>query len=375
MKKVIYSILGIVFVLAIIGSLYMLYKKSKEKDTIYDVQTPFISNLVKKSVATGSIIPRREIAIKPQVSGIIDEIYVEPGEIINKGDLIAKVKIIPDMVALNSAESRLNKARLQLEDAKLVYDRQKKVYEQGVIPDAEFQKVRIEYNAALEEVESAENNLQLIKEGITRKAGEISNTLIRSTIQGMILDVPVEVGTSVIQTNTFNEGTTIAAIADMGEMIFEGKIDETEVGKIKEGMNLELTVGAIENEKFDAELEYISPKGVEENGTVQFEIKAQVRLKKNVFIRAGYSATADIVLDRKDSVMVIPEGLLKFEKNNDSSFVEVETQPQLFEKRYVKTGLSDGINIEVISGLTMEDKIKAGKKEDDKNKKNQSQDS
>jgi HlyD family secretion protein len=375
MKKVIYSILGIVLVLAIIGSLFMLYKKSKEKDTIYNVQTPFISNLVKKSVATGSIIPRREIAIKPQVSGIIDEIYVEPGEIINKGDLIAKVKIIPDMVALNSAESRLNKARLQLEDAKLVYDRQKKVYEQGVIPDAEFQKVRIEYNAALEEVESAENNLQLIKEGITRKAGEISNTLIRSTIQGMILDVPVEVGTSVIQTNTFNEGTTIAAIADMGEMIFEGKIDETEVGKIKEGMNLELTVGAIENEKFDAELEYISPKGVEENGTVQFEIKAQVRLKKNVFIRAGYSATADIVLDRKDSVMVIPEGLLKFEKNNDSSFVEVETQPQLFEKRYVKTGLSDGINIEVISGLTMDDKIKAGKKEDDKNKKNQSQNS
>lgn len=375
MKKVIYTILGVVFVLAIIGSLYMLYKKSKEKDTIYDVQTPFISNLVKKSVATGSIIPRREIAIKPQVSGIIDEIYVEPGEIIDKGDLIAKVKIIPDMVALNSAESRLNKARLQLEDTRLVYDRQKKVYEQGVIPDAEFQKVRIEYNTALEEVESAENNLQLIKEGITKKAGEISNTLIRSTIRGMILDVPVEVGTSVIQTNTFNEGTTIAAIADMGEMIFEGKIDETEVGKIKEGMNLELTVGAIENEKFDAELEYISPKGVEENGTVQFEIKAQVRLKDNVFIRAGYSATADIVLDRKDSVMVIPEGLLKFEKNNDSSFVEVETQPQLFEKRYVKTGLSDGINIEVISGLTMEDKIKAGRKENDKDKQNQSQDS
>ena len=353
----------------------MLYKKSKQKDTIYEVQTPFISNLVKKSVATGSVIPRREIAIKPQVSGIIDEIYVEPGEKINKGDLIAKVKIIPDMIALNSAESRRNKARIQLEDAKLVYDRQKKVYEQGVIPDAEFQKVRIEYNSALEEVESAENNLQLIKEGITKKAGEISNTLIRSTIQGMILDVPVEVGTSVIQTNTFNEGTTIAAIADMGEMIFEGKIDETEVGKIHEGMNLELTVGAIENEKFDANLEYISPKGVEENGTVQFEIKAQVKLKENVFIRAGYSATADIVLDRKDSVMVIPEGLLKFEKDTDSSFVEVETQPQIFEKRFVKTGLSDGINIEVISGLTMQDKIKAGKKVEEKDKKNQNEDS
>ena len=375
MKKVIYTILGIIFALAIIGSLFMLYKKSKEKDTIYEVQTPFISNLVKKTVATGSVIPRHEIAIKPQVSGIIDEIYVEPGEKIKKGDLIAKIRIIPDMIVLNSAESRLNKANILLEDAKLVYERQKKVYEQGVIPDAEFQKVRIEYNSALEEVESAENNLQLIKEGITKKAGKISNTLIRSTIQGMILDVPVEVGTSVIQTNTFNEGTTIATIADMGEMIFEGKIDETEVGKIQEGMNLELTVGAIESEKFNANLEYISPKGVEENGTVQFEIKAQVTLREDVFIRAGYSATADIVLDRKDSVMVIPEGLLKFEKDTDSSFVEVETQPQLFEKRFVKTGLSDGINIEVISGLTMEDKIKAGKKEDIKKKKDESEDS
>ena len=375
MKKVIYTILGIIFALAIIGSLFMLYKKSKEKDTIYKVQTPFISNLVKKTVATGSVIPRHEIAIKPQVSGIIDEIYVEPGEKIKKGDLIAKIRIIPDMIVLNSAESRLNKANILLEDAKLVYERQKKVYEQGVIPDAEFQKVRIEYNSALEEVESAENNLQLIKEGITKKAGKISNTLIRSTIQGMILDVPVEVGTSVIQTNTFNEGTTIATIADMGEMIFEGKIDETEVGKIQEGMNLELTVGAIESEKFNANLEYISPKGVEENGTVQFEIKAQVTLREDVFIRAGYSATADIVLNRKDSVMVIPEGLLKFEKDTDSSFVEVETQPQLFEKRFVKTGLSDGINIEVISGLTMEDKIKAGKKEDIKKKKDESEDS
>ena len=375
MKKVIYTILGIIFALAIIGSLFMLYKKSKEKDTIYKVQTPFVSNLVKKTVATGSVIPRHEIAIKPQVSGIIDEIYVEPGEKIKKGDLIAKIRIIPDMIVLNSAESRLNKANILLEDAKLVYERQKKVYEQGVIPDAEFQKVRIEYNSALEEVESAENNLQLIKEGITKKAGKISNTLIRSTIQGMILDVPVEVGTSVIQTNTFNEGTTIATIADMGEMIFEGKIDETEVGKIREGMNLELTVGAIESEKFNANLEYISPKGVEENGTVQFEIKAQVTLREDVFIRAGYSATADIVLNRKDSVMVIPEGLLKFEKDTDSSFVEVETQPQLFEKRFVKTGLSDGINIEVISGLTMEDKIKAGKKEDIKKKKDESEDS
>jgi HlyD family secretion protein len=368
MKKVIYIVLGVILSVAILGSLVMLYNKSKKKDVIYETKTPFIENLVKKSVATGAVIPRREIAIKPQVSGIVSELYIEPGEIVKKGDLLAKVRIIPDMVALNAAESRLKKAQLRLEDAKLIYDRQKKVYEQGVIAEAEFQKVRIDYNSAIEEVEAAENNLQLIREGITKKSGKTSNTLIRSTIEGMVLDVPVEVGTSVIQANTFNEGTTIASIADMGEMIFEGKIDETEVGKIKEGMQLELTVGAIENEKFDAILEYISPKGVEENGTVQFEIKAQVKIKEGTFIRAGYSANADIVLDRRDSVMVIPEGLIKFEEDNDSAYVEIETAPQVFEKRYIETGLSDGINIEVLSGLKMEDKIK-GMEIDEKKQK------
>ncbi len=371
MKKVLYIFFGLILVALIVGSLAILYNKSKKKDTIYEIQTAFVSDLVNKTVATGSVIPRREIAIKPQVSGIISEIYVEPGEYVNNGDLIAKVKIIPDMVALNSAESRLNKAQLQLEDAKLVYERQKQVYQQGVIPEAEFQKYRIEYNAALEEVEAAENNLQLVKEGITKKSGGVSNTLIRSTISGMVLDVPVEVGWSVIQANTFNEGTTIASVADMGEMIFEGKIDETEVGKIKEGMNLELTVGAIENEKFDAILEYISPKGLEENGTVQFEIKAKVNLKANSFIRAGYSANADIVLDRRDSVLVIPEGLISFEEENDSAYVEVETSPQVFEKRYIETGLSDGINIEVVSGITDEDKLKG--KEVDPKSNNQSE--
>lgn len=358
MKKVISIILGIVLAVAIVGSLVMVYNKSKKRDAVYSTESPFISDLVKKSVATGSVIPRHEIAIKPQVSGIISEIYIEPGELVKKGDLIAKVKIIPDMVSLNSAESRLKKAQLQLEDAKLVYDRQKKVYEQGVIPEAEFQSVRIDYNTAMEEVEAAENNLQLVKEGITKKSGEISNTLIRATIDGMVLDVPVEVGTSVIQANTFNEGTTIATVANMGEMIFEGKIDETEVGKIREGMNLELTIGAVENEKFNATLEYIAPKGVEENGTVQFEIKAKVTLTKNTFVRAGYSANADIVLDRRDSVMVIPEGLISFDKDSDSAFVEVETSPQVFEKRYIETGLSDGINIEILEGLKMEDKVK-----------------
>ncbi len=366
MKKFIRIFIGLAFVALIVYGFFYLFQKSKQKDIIYETKGPSIDNVVKKTVATGTVTPRKEIAIKPQVSGIIEELYVEPGDMVKKGNLLAKVKIIPDMVALNSAESRVNKAKLRQEDAKLVYDRQKKVFEQGVIAEAEFQKYRTEYNTTVEEVEAAENNLQLIKEGITKKSGQLSNTLIRSTIQGMVLDVPVEEGTSVIQTNTFNEGTTIASVADMGEMIFEGKIDETEVGKVKEGMKLELTIGAIENETFDAILEYISPKGVEENGAVQFEIKAKVSLNSDNFIRAGYSANANIVLERRDSVMVISESLIKFEnENKDSIYVEVETQPQVFEKRYIKTGLSDGIHIEVIRGLEIQDKLKAGEKKEE----------
>ena len=214
---------------------------------------------------------------------------------------------------------------------------------------------------AQEELEAARNNLTLIREGVTSKSDQATNTLIRSTINGMILDIPVEEGKSVIETNTFSEGTTIATVADMGEMVFEGKVDETEVGKIKPGMNLLLSIGAIDEQKFNANLEFIAPKGVEENGAIQFEIKAAVKLKDNYFIRSGYSATADIILEKHDSVMVIPESLIHFE--GDSSFVEIETADQVFEKRYIKTGLSDGINIEVVSGLAIDDKIKATEKE------------
>ncbi len=359
MKKIIRIVISLLFVGIVIFGFIYLYNKSKVKEVIYETKNPTVDNIIQKTVATGTVTPRKEILIKPQVSGIIAELYVEPGDHVEKNALLAKIKIIPDMVALNAAESRLNKAKLRLEDAQLVYDRQKGVYEQGVIAEAEFQNYRIDYNTALEEVEAAENNLQLIKEGITKKSGEITNTLIRSTIEGMVLDVPVEVGTSVIQTNTFNEGTTIASVADMNEMIFEGKIDETEVGKIREGMKLELTIGAIEEEKFDAELEYISPKGVEENGAVQFEIKAKVSLSSSTFIRAGYSANANIVLDRRDSVLTLSESLIQFEnENKDSVFVEIETAPQEFEKRFINTGLSDGIKIEVKEGLSEEDKVK-----------------
>jgi HlyD family secretion protein len=286
----------------------------------------------------------------------VEELYVEAGDMIKEGDLIARIKIIPDMVSLNNAQSRLNRSRISYEDSKRQYDRQKELLDQGVIARAEFDTYDLAYKNAIEEQEAAENNLELIKEGQTKKAGSVTNTVVKSTAEGMVLDVPVEVGFSVIESNTFNDGTTIASVADMGDMIFEGKIDETEVGKIKEGMPLILTVGAIDDASFSAILEHISPKGVEENGAIQFKIKANVQLKKDEFIRAGYSANAKVVLDRTDSVMAIPESILQFE--GDSSFVEVETAPQQFAKRFIKTGLSDGINVEVKSGLSMEDKIK-----------------
>jgi HlyD family secretion protein len=360
MKKV-FRILGIVILIgAFGGTLFFLYNKSKKKPDLFETQHPFVSNVVKKTVATGSVVPRFEIDIKPQVSGIIDELFVEAGDKVEKDQVVARIKIIPDMVTLNTAETRLNRAKINFEDAKNDFERQKGLFDKNVISYEEYKNAKVAYDSAKEELTAAENNLELIKNGVTKKAETSTNTLVRSTITGTVLDVPVKVGNSVIQSNTFNDGTTIATVANMNDMIFKGKVDETEVGKISSGMPIELEIGAIEKEKFQAELEYISPKGVEENGAIQFEIKASVQLQEGQFIRAGYSANANIVLDRKDSVLVIPEGLLKFE--NDSSFVEVQTATeQQFEKRFVQTGLSDGINIEITNGLNKDDKVKGEK--------------
>ena len=359
MKKVL-RILGIAILIgAFGGTMFFLYNKSKKKTDMYETKNPFVSNVIMKTVATGSVVPRFEIEIKPQVSGIIDELFVVAGDHISKGQVLARIKIIPDMVMLNSAETRVNRAKINNEDAKISYDRQQKLFDKNVISYEEFKRAKLGYDSSKEELAAAENNLELIKNGVTKKAKSATNTLVRSTINGMILDVPIEVGNSVIQANTFNAGTTIASVADMNDMIFEGNVDETEVGKIKEGMPIQLEIGAIDKEKFDAFLEYISPKGKEENGAIQFEIKANVQLKEGQFIRAGYSANANIVLERKDSVMVIPEGLLKFE--NDSSYVEINSgsdEEPNYEKRFVETGLSDGINIEITEGLKIEDKVK-----------------
>jgi HlyD family secretion protein len=355
--KTFFRILLIVVIIGIFGgTIFYLYSKSKQKPVVYETATPFYTDIVKKTVATGKVVPRQEIDIKPQVSGIIEQIFIEPGQKVKSGDLIARVKIIPNMLNLANAESRVKRAEISRDDTHRAFNRQKELFEKGVVAEADFQQYEIQYLNALEELQAAENNLQLIRDGVTLSQGDASNTLIRSTISGMILNVPVEVGNSVIESNNFNEGTTITTIADMNEMIFKGKVDESEVGNIHEGMNLQLTIGAIDNIQFNARLEHISPRGVEESGAVLFEIRAAVSLKDDVFIRAGYSANADIVLDSRDSVLSVKESLLLFE--NGSTYVEVETAPQVFERRDVNLGLSDGLNIEVLSGLEPEERIK-----------------
>lgn len=356
MKTLFKIFVGLVILAVFAGTLVFLYNKSRKKTVVYKTTTPVITSIIKKAVATGSIVPRKEIEIKPQVSGVVDQIHVEAGDSVNQGDLLARVKIIPDLVNLNQAESRLKKARIRMDDAKKSCDRSEKLFKKGIIAESELQEDELDYNTAQEEVIAAETNLELVKDGIAKTMGTTSNTLIRSTIAGMVLDVPVEEGNFVIETNNFNDGTTIATVADMGEMIFEGKVDESEVGKIKPGMDLILTVGAIEHESFHASLEYISPKGVEEKGAIQFEIRAKVKLKRSHFLRAGYSANADIVLDKRDNILAINESLLQFD--SDKPFVEVAIGPQQFEKRSIQTGLSDGINIEIVSGLEKTDKIK-----------------
>ncbi len=361
MKKILTIFVVIILVAGGISLFAYLVAKEKKDPVIFEIRQPFVTNIVKKTVATGSIKPRKEIEIKPQVPGIIQEIYIEPGQMVNRDDLIAKVQVIPEMKELNAAEMRQEQARIRHEHMKTRYERQQEVFKEGITTELDFQQFEADYQNAKAELEAAENNLKIIKEGVTKNAGA-TNTLIRSTIDGMILDVPVEVGDTVIQSNSFNNGSTIASVANMNDLIFEGKLDESEVGKIRQGMKLDITIGAIVDVIFTATLEHISPKGVNENGTILFPIKADVNLVDTIFVRAGYSANASIVIDKKDQVLAINEAVLQFDREKeDAVFVEVETGPQQFIKKYIETGLSDGINIEVVSGLTKDDRVKVPK--------------
>ncbi|MEZ4806886.1 MAG: efflux RND transporter periplasmic adaptor subunit [Flavobacteriales bacterium] len=341
-----------------IWTLYFLYKKSVQPPEVFNTEKPAIGNIVKKTIANGSIEPRQEVEVKPVVSGIIREVFVEAGDNVKKGDRIATIQIVPDMLSLNQAENRVRSAEIAQQNAQLNYDRNKPLAEKGVIAAAEMQTFDIALRNAKQESEAAQDALQLVRDGISKSSGGSSNTIVRSPVDGMVLDVPVKVGTSVIERNNFNEGTTIASVADMQDLIFKGKVDESEIGKVRLDMDLVLTIGAIDDETFPAKLEYIAPKGVDEEGAIKFEVRAAVKVPEGQFIRANYSANADIVLDRRDSVLTIPERLVQFNSTGDSAYVEVMTAPQQFEKRPIVTGLSDGINIEVISGLEKDTELK-----------------
>lgn len=362
----------IVIVVAFIIGIYYIWVKDKQDPTVYETETAAVNTVIKKTVATGSIVPKEEVLIKPNISGIIDEIYVEAGDIIKAGELIAKVKVVPNVNSLNSARNNINSsktavetARLAYESQKNIYERQKGLYEKGVISSNEFDNAQLAYNEALQRYNQEKVNLQgaqqtyeIVKTGTTSGLGASANTEIRATVSGMVLDVPVKVGNQVIEANNFNDGTTIATLADVGKMIFEGKVDESEVGKIKENLPLEITVGAIENKKFDAVLDYIAPKGVEENGAIQFEIKGTLSKKDTTFIRAGLSANASIILARADSVLTVKEALVQYDQETKEPFVEVAVGDQQFERKAVELGISDGIIVEIKGGISEEDKIK-----------------
>ncbi len=354
--------------IALIAVLIWFGKKNNKSAISYETEKPFKTNIVRKTVATGKVIPLEEVEIKPQISGIIDEIFIEEGAEVKKGDLLAKVRVVPNEQALTNARGRINKMKLQVDNAKIIYNRNKKLYDSGVISRKDFETIELNYNQAKQDLINAQNDYQIIKKGSSSSSG-LANTNIRATISGMILEIPVKEGYQVIQSNNFNAGTTIASIADMSKMIFEGKVDEAEVGKLKDGIDIEVALGAIDGKKFPARLTFIAPKGTEESGAVQFKIKADITLDKSYFIRAGYSANADIVLEKKDSVLSIKESLLQFDKKEDKPYVEVKIGDQEFERRDIKLGISDGINVEIDSGLTADDEIKIwnkvkGKKKD-----------
>ena len=367
MKKYSKLIIAAIIALIFIGTFVFLWQKSQPKETVYSEFTPKLDSIQKTTIITGKIEPRNEVNVKPQISGIITELFKEPGQYVNAGDIIAKVKVIPDMGSLSNAEARVRLADINLQQAQVNYNREENLYNQKLVSADEFDKIKQALQQAKEEKNAAVDALQVVRDGVSKSNASASSTLVRSTISGVILDIPVKVGNSVILSNTFNDGTTIASVANMNDLIFRGNIDETEVGQLVGGMPMKITIGALQDLNFDATLEYISPKAVESNGANQFEIKAAVKLselsgKSGVSgntLRSGYSANAEIVLSRADKVLTIPESAIEF--SGDSTFVYVivgSSDKKSYDRRQVVTGLSDGVNIEIKKGISIKDKVR-----------------
>jgi HlyD family secretion protein len=358
----IFKYIGITLLIsgALFAAAYFI-KTNDKSAIIYETKTIITTSIEKKTVITGKVIPEDEVEIKPQIQGIIDALFVEEGDKVNTGDLLAKIKVVPNEQNLNSAEGRLANSRIVLKNAKIDFKRNNDLFDKGIISKQDFDNIQLRYNQSKQDVSNAISDLQIIRSG--SKGGAASaNTNIRATVPGTVLEIPVEEGFQVIASNSFNAGTTIATIADLNKMIFEGKVDEAEVGKLIVGMPLEVNLGAIEDQSLEAKLKFIAPKGNEEQGAVQFKIEADLFLNDSIFVRAGYSANASLILERKNNVMAVEESLLQFDRETEKPYVEIQVADQKFERRDIEIGLSDGVNVEVLSGLTEDDQIKVWNK-------------
>lgn len=352
----------------VVYTFVFLYQKSQPKEVVYELLETSIRDIVKSSVASGKVEPRDEVNIKPQIQGIITELYVEAGDRVQKGDPIAKVAVIPDMSQLSSAQSRLRSAQLTLEQTENEFKRIETLYKNGVVSKEEYEQSNTNLQKNQEDVQNCQDAVDILTDGISKRSGKINTTIVRSTINGTILDVPVKIGTTVVNTSSYSEGTTVAVVADMNKIIFRGNIDETEVGRLTQGMNINLSIGAIQGVKLPAILEYISPKGVNSNGAILFEIKAAAQIPDTIIIRAGYSANAEIMLAERKQVLAVPETAIEFQ--GDSTFVyrltsSAEAIPQTFERIPVTVGMSDGLYIEVKEGVSNDMKLRGNEKNEE----------
>lgn len=363
MKKFFKILIWIIVIAIFIGTFVFLYLNSRPKEKIYDIVSPSTGTIERTTVLTGEIEPRDEIQIKPQISGIITQINVQPGDMVKVGDVIAVIKVIPDASQLSNAESQVNLARIALDDARLKHERNTTLFEKKVISREEFENTKATLDKAFADLASAQDAVNIVKQGVSRYNASEANTQVRSTINGLVLDVPVKVGTSVIQSNTFNDGTTIATVADMTNLIFKGTADETEVGSLALGMPMTITIGAIPDYKAEASIEYISPKGEQANGANTFEVKAAIPADAVANLRAGYSANASVSLNRSESVMQVPESVVEFVGDSTFVYVLTDTVPaQQFKRTPITTGISDGINIEVVSGIKATTRLRGAEK-------------
>lgn len=374
MKKVFKYIVVALIAVAFIGTFVFLYKNSQPEQIRYQELPAKKQDVARSTVLTGKIVPRNEVNIKPQINGIIAEIYKEAGQMVQQGEVIARLTVIPDMNSLSAAQSRVRLSEINLKQAQTNFDREKVLFDKNLISAEEYEKTGQALSQAKEEYAASQESLEVIRDGVSSKNATSSSTLIRSTITGLILDIPVKVGNSVIQANTLNDGTTVATVANMNDLIFEGQIDETEVGSLYEGMPLTITIGALKDYTFDADLEYISPKAVENNGANQFKVKAAVKVDSEHVIRSGYSANAQIDLEKATDVLTVPESALEFVK--EESYVYKKNQDGTYTKTKVTTGLSDGVNIEIKEGLSEGDTVRGPRIiEDEQPETSQSQES